>query len=133
MVTELPYTKADFEAVQDSFIAGVATSTGTTADKVIIYSVTEKTTGRRRVLLATSVDVDFGVQTDSEAAAVALVESGKLSLESLNTALQAEGVEPISKITTEPKVIKVETSAGWILEMTSGLVVAALVLQLSAY
>ena len=153
MVTELPYTKTQFEAVQDSFIAGVANATGYATDKVVINSVTEKTIpSRRRVLLAIAVDVDFSVQTETEEAAGELASSNKLSETSLNTALAAQNVSPISQVILAAQVIIPTTttsapsttpspienpaeSNACRVEMAFGIVtgLAALALQLLAY
>ena len=138
MVAELPYNKEEFMEVQDQFIAGVADAADTTTDKVVINSVSETTVRRRALLashLAKAVEVDFSVQTESEAAATELVNSKKLSLESLNSALAAQDLKPISRITKEAEVIApIEApSAGWTLTITSGLALSTLALQLAAY
>jgi len=138
MVVELPYSKAEFvQDVQDKFKAGVARAAETTKDKVVINNVSEKAVGRRR-LLDGAVNVDFSVETESEAAATMLATSDKLSLESLNTALEAEGVQKITKITADAKVevpeevpeenkVEVpEDSAGWVAAVPSMLILAAM-------
>lgn len=93
MVTEQPYTKTEFEVVQAAFIAGVenAAGLGTAVDKVVINAVAEKTL-RRRLLLATEVDVDLFVQMESAAAPTELASSETLSLTRLNVALAAQNV-----------------------------------------
>ncbi len=89
--------------MRDKFKRGVATAAGTIADKVMINAVTAKAR-RQRLLLADAVEVDFSVEMESAEAAAVLVGSDKLALEGLNSALQAEGVAPITAITAAPTV-----------------------------
>ena len=98
MVVTLPYTENEFKdaTVQDAFKKGVAAAAGTSSDKVTINSV--KAVARRRMLLATGVDVDFSVEAADATAATELASSDKLSQANLNTELSKQGVKEITAI-----------------------------------
>ena len=97
MVVTVPYTIDTFtKDKQVSFKKGVAAAAVTTADKVTINTITAA--AGRRMLLQTGVDVDFSVEVADATAATDLASSDQLSQANLNTALAAEGVDPISAI-----------------------------------
>ncbi len=90
MKVELPYTKASFdETAQAKFKSAVANAVGAPADNIFIKSVTEVTSSRRvsRKLLAVSVQVDFYILVKDEAASKAMVSSGNLDIQKLNSEL----------------------------------------------
>jgi hypothetical protein len=90
MKVELPYTKASFdETAQAKFKSAVASAVGAPADNIFIKSVTEVTSSLRlsRKLLAVSVQVDFYIVVKDEAAGKAMVSSGNLEMEKLNSEL----------------------------------------------
>jgi len=104
MVVTVPYTIDTFtKDKQVSFKKGVAAAADTNADKVTINKITAA--AGRRTLLQTGVDVDFSVEVPDAKAATELVSSNKLSQANLDTFLAAEGLEPISAIKSEAKVI----------------------------
>jgi hypothetical protein len=93
MKVELPYTKASFdETAQAKFKSAVANAVSTPADNIFINSVTEVTSSRRvsRKLLAVSVQVDFYILVKDEAASKALVSSGNLDMDKLNSELDRQ-------------------------------------------
>jgi hypothetical protein len=90
MKVELPYTKASFDGTaQGKFKSAVSNAVSTAADNIFIKSVTEVTSSRRvsRKLLAVSVQVDVYILVKDEAAGKAMVSSGNLEMEKLNSEL----------------------------------------------
>mmetsp|Transcript_60976 Transcript_60976/g.139462 ORF Transcript_60976/g.139462 Transcript_60976/m.139462 type:complete len:343 (-) Transcript_60976:73-1101(-) len=95
MSVTVPLTIAEFtDAKKTSFRKGVANSAGTAIDKVEITEV-KAADRRRRMLLETSISVDFRVKV-TEAKATELKSSGALSEAKLNEKLKAEGLPAVT-------------------------------------
>lgn len=128
MAVRLPYTVDDFTtARQTAFRRAVASSAETTLEQVTIDSI-DPVSARRlspssiasssiasaasaRSLLqsgAGGIDVRFTVRVASEAAAQALISSGAFSESTLNTALAAESLEPLSAVASSPTVSAID-------------------------
>jgi len=104
-VVVLPYSVEEFTgAVLDGFKKGVAASAGAAVDDVVINSILPSTSRRLllRRLLGSGVDVDFSVLV--RAVQLAQSMASKLTLENLNTNLQALGLQPLSAVKTAPVV-----------------------------
>ena len=109
MTVSLPYDKDTFTTeIQFSFRTAVARAAGVDTQQVSIVNVTEKIANRRG-LETSGLDVNVHISA-SEAESKRIIESGSLSLENLNAELGKQGVEPITKFVSEPRVVGPMTS-----------------------
>jgi len=83
----------------------VANAAGTALDNVEITAVSAANRRVSRMLLETSISVDFRVKVNSEAQATQLTDSGAFSEATLNERLEAEGL-PAVTITKAATVTK---------------------------
>jgi len=94
-------SQAEFEveATSAAYISGVATALRVAETSVSIMSVVEKSTGRRRKLLLTSVVVETSVVVSTEQAEAV---AGRITADNLNSALSSAGifVDEVSGIST---------------------------------
>jgi len=134
MSVTVPLTIAEFtDAKKTSFRKGVANSAGTAIDKVEITEV-KAADRRRRMLLETSISVDFRVKV-TEAKATELKSSGALSEAKLNEKLKAEGLPAVTvtkAATTSKSAAQRLTGGGMLARTLLSLGVALLVHRAAA-
>ena len=113
-VVVLPYTVDEFTvAVQDNFKKGVASSVGVEASAVTINSFTAATSRRliahRKLLSDPGIDVDFSVDVAEDQKAQDMMTM--LTIENINTNLEAQGVKRVSAVKSAPSVSAVSADA----------------------
>jgi len=109
------YTLDTFDnKAQKAFVGGIATQLNVPDEQVVIVSITEGGS-RRKLLQADSVNVEFYVLVEDEAAGAVLAENLLLAVESgdLVTTLQSAGLTEVTEMTMveEPEVQTAEEVA----------------------